>query len=108
MSFEVAGGLAGARRFVDALRLIPVATSLGGVESVIEVPSELDFSARELGAAASMTGIRPGLIRLSVGLEDAQDLEADLCLGVRAAVSATVLAGTRDESAPCDSAPSHA
>ncbi|MCZ6916596.1 MAG: aminotransferase class I/II-fold pyridoxal phosphate-dependent enzyme [Gemmatimonadetes bacterium] len=108
VSFEVAGGLAGARRFVDVLRLIPVATSLGGVESVIEVPSELDFSERELGAAASLTGIRPGLIRLSVGLEDVHDLEADLCLGVGAAVSATVLAGARDESAPCEPAPAHA
>ena len=108
VSFEVAGGLAGARRFVDVLRLIPVATSLGGVESVIEVPSELDFSERELGAAASLTGIRPGLIRLSVGLEDVHDLEADLCLGVGAAVSATVLAGARDESAPCEPTPAHA
>ena len=108
VSFEVAGGLAGARRFVDALRLIPVATSLGGVESVIEVPSELDFSERELGAAASLTGIRPGLIRLSVGLEDAEDLEADLCRGLGAAVAATILAGSEDESAPCDHAPAHA
>ena len=94
VSFEVTGGLAGARRFVDALQLIPVATSLGGVESVIEVPSELDFSERELGAAAGLAGIRPGLIRMSVGLEDVGDLEADLCRGVAAVADSHEAGGT--------------
>jgi cystathionine beta-lyase/cystathionine gamma-synthase len=84
LSFEVSGGLEGARRFLDALRLIPIATSLGGVETVIEVPSELDFSAQELGEAADATGIRPGLIRLSVGTEDLEDLRADLEQGLSA------------------------
>lgn len=90
ISFEVPGGLDGARSFVDAFELIPVATSLGGVESVVEVPCELDFSEAELGDAAGLTGISPGLIRLSIGLEDLEDLKQDLQRGLRALGAARV------------------
>lgn len=83
-SFEVEGGLSGARAFLDALQLIPVASSLGGVETVIEIPYELDFSEEELGEAAAQTGISPGLIRLAVGIEDVADLTDDLSRGVAA------------------------
>jgi cystathionine beta-lyase/cystathionine gamma-synthase len=84
VSFEVEGGLRGARAFVDALETIAIATSLGGVETTIEVPWELDFSDEELGEAASQTGVTPGLVRMSVGIEDVQDLAEDLRRGVRA------------------------
>ena len=84
VSFVLRDGLAGARRFVDALELIPTATSLGGVESVVEIPAELDWSEEELGAAAADTGIPLGLIRLSVGIEDLDDLLADLDRGLKA------------------------
>jgi cystathionine beta-lyase/cystathionine gamma-synthase len=84
VSFEVEGGLCGARAFVDALETIPIATSLGGVETTIEVPWELDFSDEELGEAASESGVTPGLIRVSVGIEDVEDLAEDLKRGVRA------------------------
>ena len=78
VSFEVAGGLAGARAVLDALRLIPIATSLGGVETIAEIPWDLDFGEEELGEAAGSTGVTPGLIRLAVGIEDVEDLRDDL------------------------------
>ncbi len=84
LSFEVENGLDGARRFLDALELIPIATSLGGVETVIEVPSELDFCEEELGEAAQRTAIHPELIRLSVGIEEVEDLIEDLRKGLAA------------------------
>ena len=84
LSFEVAGGLAGARAFVDALEIVPIATSLGGVESLIEIPYDLDFSEEELGEAAQHTGIAPGLIRFSVGIETPEDLIADVERGLSA------------------------
>ncbi len=80
LSFEVEGGLEGARAFSDALQLIRVATSLGGVETIIEIPYDLDFGADQLGEAASE--VTPGMIRLSVGLEDYLDLERDLARGL--------------------------
>jgi methionine-gamma-lyase len=77
VSFEVKGGAAAARRFVDALRVIPIATSLGGVETVIELPYDLDFSTGETGGDAQRGNV-PGLVRLSVGLEERAELIADL------------------------------
>jgi cystathionine beta-lyase/cystathionine gamma-synthase len=86
ISFEVDGGLEGARRFVNALRDIAIATSLGGVETVVEVPYELDWHESE-GIAGSE--VPPGLIRLSVGIEDPRDLQCDLANGVAALAGAT-------------------
>jgi cystathionine beta-lyase/cystathionine gamma-synthase len=80
------GGYAAARKFVDALQLIPVATSLGGVETIIEIPADLDFSEGELGDTSRGLGIASGL-RHSVGIEDLDDLLADLSLGLEAAAS---------------------
>ncbi len=89
LSFVARGGIAGARRFVDALELIPTATSLGGVESVVEIPADLDWSEEELGAAAAAeTGIPPGLVRLSVGIEDLDDLVEDVDRGLKAMAAA--------------------
>lgn len=77
VSFELAGGLEAGSRFVDAMRIPKLAPSLGGVESLVEQPalmSYFDLSSEQREAL----GIRDGLIRLSVGIEDPQDLEADL------------------------------
>jgi cystathionine beta-lyase/cystathionine gamma-synthase len=84
LSFQFKAGIAAAREFVDALQLISVATSLGGVETVIEIPGDLDFSEDELGDAAQSTGIAPGLIRLSIGIEDLEDLTEEILRGLRA------------------------
>ncbi|MGA7381215.1 MAG: PLP-dependent transferase, partial [Terriglobales bacterium] len=84
LSFQFKGGFEAATKFVDALQLIPVATSLGGVESVIEIPFDIDWGEDQLGAAAQNTGIAPGLVRLSVGIEDMADLLGDLHRGFQA------------------------
>jgi cystathionine beta-lyase/cystathionine gamma-synthase len=80
VSFEVEGGAVAARRFVDALQLISIATSLGGVETIVEVPADLDFEPTAEGPGL----VAPGLVRLSVGLEDPHDLLGDLQRGVAA------------------------
>jgi methionine-gamma-lyase len=77
LAFELKGGLAAARRFCDRARIFLLAGSLGGVESLIVLPeytSHYNMSAQELAAA----GVGPGAVRVSVGLEDASDLIADL------------------------------
>jgi len=77
VSFEVRGGLAAATRLAESLKLITLAVSLGGVESLIAHPASTvhGLLPEETLCAA---GIRPGLLRLSVGLEAAEDLIADL------------------------------
>ena len=77
LAFELKGGLPAARRFCDRTRIFLLAASLGGVESLIVLPlftSHFKMSAKELAAAE----IGPGTVRVSVGLEDAADLIADL------------------------------
>jgi cystathionine beta-lyase/cystathionine gamma-synthase len=77
VSFVVKGGTRGARRFADALTLIPIATSLGGVETIVELPYDLDFGADDGHDGTAETPLG-GTIRMSVGLEDVNDLWADL------------------------------
>jgi len=71
------GGLAAAERFYDRLQLVARAASLGGVESVVSLPvltSHHGLGDDELRQA----GIDPGMVRLSVGVEDAEDLAGDV------------------------------
>lgn len=77
MSFRVRGGQEAAYRVLNALRVIKLAVSLGGTESLAEHPRTHTHSDIPLAAQDQM-GITPDLIRLSVGLEDADDLIADL------------------------------
>jgi methionine-gamma-lyase len=77
LAFDHKGGLAGARRFGDRIRVFLLAASLGGVESLAILPiytSHYNMSAAELKAA----GVSPGAVRVSVGLEDPEDLIEDL------------------------------
>lgn len=77
VSFEVRGDLAAASRLVDACRLPRIAPSLGGVESLIEQPALMSFY--ELTTEERLqVGITDTLVRYSVGVEDADDLIADL------------------------------
>lgn len=77
VSFEVAGDLEATSRVVDACRIPQIAPSLGGVESLIEQPALMSFY--ELTTEERlMVGIKDNLIRYSVGIEDAEDLIADL------------------------------
>jgi len=77
VSFDLRGGAEAVRRFLHRLRFVEVASSLGGVESLVSVPRET--SHRRLDAAErARLGIGDGLVRLSVGIEEAADLIRDL------------------------------
>ena len=69
ITFELRGGEEAARALLNAVRLITLAVSLGGVESLIEHPASMTHASGE---------ISPGLIRLAVGCEDVKDLREDL------------------------------
>jgi len=77
VSFEVRGDLDAASRVVDACRIPYIAASLGGVESLIEQPAVMSFY--ELTTEERLEiGIKDNLIRYAVGIEDAEDLIADM------------------------------
>jgi cystathionine gamma-synthase len=84
VSFEVRGDLDAASRVVDACRIPYIAVSLGGVESLIEQPAIMSFY--ELTTEERLgIGIKDNLIRYAVGIEDADDLIADLAQALAAA-----------------------
>ncbi|MCB9556226.1 MAG: cystathionine gamma-synthase family protein [Deltaproteobacteria bacterium] len=77
ISFEVVGGEQAAFRVLDALKLIRLAVSLGGTESLAEHPATMTHADVSVDRQAHL-GITPGMIRLSVGVEHPEDLIADL------------------------------
>jgi cystathionine beta-lyase/cystathionine gamma-synthase len=77
LSFEIQGGVEGAREVARRTRLFTLAESLGGVESLIELPALMTHASLP-PERRSEVGIDDGLIRLSVGIEEADDLIADL------------------------------
>ena len=77
VSFELAGGVDAVRAFLDGLRCFTLAESLGGVESLVAHPATMTHAAMSAEARAN-AGIGDGLLRLSVGIEHADDLLADL------------------------------
>jgi O-succinylhomoserine sulfhydrylase len=83
LSFEVKGGKEGAWRFIDATRLISITANLGDSKTTITHPATTTHGrlSPEDRAAA---GIRDSLIRVAVGLEDVEDLKADLARGLAA------------------------
>jgi cystathionine gamma-synthase len=76
MSFELAGGEPAVRAFVDGLTCFTLAESLGGVESLVAYPVTMSHAAMSAEARAA-AGIGPGLLRVSVGIENVNDLTAD-------------------------------
>ncbi|MEZ4226735.1 MAG: cystathionine gamma-synthase [Polyangiaceae bacterium] len=84
ISVELEGGESEARAFLSALRIFTLAESLGGVESLAEHPAIMTHASipREV---REQTGITDSLVRLSVGLEDVEDLWRDLEGGLAAA-----------------------
>jgi len=91
VSFEIEGGETAVRAFVEGLRYFSLAESLGGVESLVCHPASMTHApvSEERKAAA---GVTPTLIRLSIGLESAEDLVADLLQALEAARTAPQLA----------------
>lgn len=77
LSIEVEGGQQTAERVADSLKVFLLATSLGGVESLVSQPSATSHHSLSREERLKR-GIGDGMLRLSVGLEDAQDLIADL------------------------------
>jgi methionine-gamma-lyase len=77
ISFEIHGGEVEAFRVLNRMELCKLAVSLGGTESLIEHPSTMTHSDLDEATKAA-AGITPAMIRLSVGLESLEDLEADL------------------------------
>jgi cystathionine beta-lyase/cystathionine gamma-synthase len=81
LSFVLQGGLGSARSMLSRLRVFTLAESLGGVESLIEHPAIMTHASMPADKRKAL-GIDDGLIRLSVGIEDIDDLLADLEQGL--------------------------
>ncbi len=77
VSFEVKGGITEAKRALSRLKLFKIAESLGGVESLVELPALMTHASIPR-AERIKAGLDDGLIRLSVGIEDGDDLLAEL------------------------------
>ena len=83
VSFELTGGVDAGKRFVDGVELFTHLANIGDVRSLIIHPASTTHS--QLTPDQQLTtGVTPGLVRLSVGLEDVEDLIADLEAGFRA------------------------
>jgi cystathionine beta-lyase/cystathionine gamma-synthase len=88
LAFELAGGREAGRAFLDAMRVAERTASLGAVRTITTAPPSTTH--RQLDAdALRQAGIAPGLLRCSIGLEDVEDLRADMELGLAAARAAT-------------------
>jgi cystathionine gamma-lyase len=83
ISLDLATDLAGARRFLEAVRIFALAESLGGVESLIEHPAIMTHATIPPETRARL-GIGDALVRLSVGVEDVEDLREDLAQALAA------------------------
>jgi methionine-gamma-lyase len=83
IAFDIDGGEAAAFRFLNALKLVRLAVSLGGTESLSEHPASMTHADVPPDEREAM-GITPGLVRLSVGVEHYEDLVADLAQALEA------------------------
>jgi len=91
VAFEVAGGRAAGRAFIDALTIPERTATLGSIHTIVAHPPSTTH--RQLSdAELAETGIAAGLLRCSVGLEDLDDLRADFARGLDAAALARVMA----------------
>jgi methionine-gamma-lyase len=77
LAFEVAGGVDAGRRFCDALELAWVATSLGGTHTLVGHAASTTHRQMDPDARRA-AGIADGLVRVSVGIEDIEDIVADV------------------------------
>jgi cystathionine gamma-synthase len=87
LSFELNGGEAAVQAFLEGLQCFTLAESLGGVESLIAHPASMTHAGMD-ETARLRAGIGPELLRVSVGIEDADDLVADLEAGLERALKA--------------------
>ena len=87
LAFEIKGGVEAGKRFVDALELHSHVANIGDVRSLVIHPASTTHSQLTADEKAA-TGVTPGLVRLSVGIEGIADILADLEAGFRAAKGA--------------------
>ncbi|GAA1364435.1 bifunctional o-acetylhomoserine/o-acetylserine sulfhydrylase [Arthrobacter rhombi] len=98
LAFEIAGGEAAGRAFVDGLELHSNVANIGDVRSLVIHPASTTHS--QLSEAEQVAaGVSPGLVRLSVGIEHIDDIIADLELGFDAATATAVPAGGESQAA---------
>ena len=83
LSFEVAGGKAAAWRFIDATQMVSITGNLGDVKTTITHPASTTHG-RMSPEARAAAGIHDNLVRLSVGIEDLEDIKADMLRGLAA------------------------
>jgi cystathionine gamma-synthase len=95
LSFELEGDLAAVERFLAGLECFTLAESLGGVESLVAHPATMTHASMDESARAA-AGIGPGLLRLSIGVEDTADLGRDLLCALNAAAASDL----RDSGTP--------
>jgi len=84
ISLDIAGGKAAAFRFINALKIVLISNNLGDAKSIITHPATTTHQ-RLTEAQLAELGIGEGLVRLSVGLEDAGDLQADILQALKKA-----------------------
>jgi methionine-gamma-lyase len=77
LSFELRGGIEAGRKLMDSIRLCSLAVSLGATDTLIQHPASMTHACVPLDVRKSV-GITDGLVRLSVGIEDSEDIIADL------------------------------
>jgi cystathionine beta-lyase/cystathionine gamma-synthase len=93
LAFELSGGREAGRAFLDAMVVAERTASLGAFRTITTAPPSTTH--RQLDEAALReAGIAPGLLRCSIGLEDVEDLRADMELGLAAARAATSASGS--------------
>ena len=84
MSFEIKGGKSAGMKFVESLKIFRHVANIGDVRSLVIHPASTTHS--QLGEEGmSQAGINPGMIRLSIGIEDFEDIKNDLENGFKAA-----------------------
>jgi cystathionine gamma-synthase len=86
LSFELHGGIGNVRAFLNGLRCFSLAESLGGVESLVAHPASMTHAAMD-EEARRIAGISDTLLRLSIGIESADDLIRDLHGGLERAAA---------------------
>jgi cystathionine gamma-lyase len=91
LSFELAGGISAANAFATATRIFTLAESLGGVESLVEVPASMTHASIP-AEERRKAGLSDGLVRLSVGIEHVDDLLADVQQAIERSASPAKLA----------------
>ncbi|MBP6106403.1 MAG: cystathionine gamma-synthase [Steroidobacteraceae bacterium] len=84
VSFDLVGGVENVKALLDSMELFSLAESLGGVESLVAHPASMTHAAMD-AAARERAGISATLVRLSIGIEDGDDLARDLTAGLEAA-----------------------